>query len=312
MKRTGITVERDHVIVTNGVSEAFDLIARTCRGGRFLVQDPFYYLMVEIFRFHGSVMLYPCVEEQEWHPDIDRLRAILENSDAPFEFLSIITPNNPTGAVYPRSVLKQLIDLAGEHDLLIITNEIYDEFNEKEFTSVLSMSKDVPIVYLNGFSKGYRLPGMRVGYMVFHDVEGRKAGFWETVSHHARLRSGVNLAGQVLAAASLKEPAPERKRIIGGTWAKKQVLEHRIARSDLLSTVPSRGGTFILPKVPVDDLQLCKTLLAGHGYFIYPGSCFGEQSRNHVCLVFLESEKHLVEGVDAMEAVVRDMRSSST
>ena len=305
---TGMKLEKDNIVITNGVSGTFHLLGMvSSKTGNILIQKPFYYPMKAIFSYHTKTAFYPCVEEDAWNPDMDNLRKTLE-LDSLIKYLTTITPNNPTGAVYPPKILKDLVNIAGEYNLILVTNEIYDEFTTEPFTSVLKMSKDVPTLYLNGFSKTYRLPGIRVGYMAFHDPEGENSDHWNKIMNISRVGLGVNSIGQLIALEALKETQEERKKIFKRLWDQREALTKRIEVSPVLDAQPSKGGTYIFVRVPVDDYKLAERLLMNEGFFVYPGSAFGSKGKSYLSLVFLETVDNLNRGINAVEKVITELQ----
>lgn len=165
-QKNGVDVGIDNCMITSGVTEAIQsLVAATISpGDEALVPGPGYPSYTEFIKFfNGKPVSYHNDEENDWQPDIDDMRKKITDKT---KFITVINPNNPTGALYSDKVLKQIVDLAGEYDLFVLSDEIYDLMSfEGTHHSPASMTKDVPVVLFNGFSKVDLLPGWRMGYM---------------------------------------------------------------------------------------------------------------------------------------------------
>jgi aspartate/methionine/tyrosine aminotransferase len=301
--RYDISIAPENLLVTNGLHEAFALIGAAAKGGAFAVQNPGYLPMVSILQGLGDVVGYPCDEAEGWNPDIRALRTILADNRG-VQFLFLITPNNPTGAVYSTDVLEAMAGVVRERDLVLVTNEVYDGLAEDGFVSALEVCGDTPVLYLNGFSKTYRLAGLRLGYMAFHDPANRKREIWKAITHLARLRYGVNLLVQYVALAALDETPSERAQVFGRMWAQKAALLKAVQESRHLQAVPFSGNAFVFARIEGNDLGLCRQLLTDHGYFVYPGSPMGARGRSHLCLVCLHPEELLRKGVETIDTLI--------
>lgn len=129
--------------------------------------------------FGGKPVSYETVEENGWQPNIEDLRRKVTPKT---RAVVLVNPNNPCGALYDRKIVKSVVDLAGEHNVLLISDEIYDRIVFKTgFVSAAHLADDVSVVGMNGFSKTYLMTGWRLGYMYFHDPEGNLTQLKECV-----------------------------------------------------------------------------------------------------------------------------------
>ena len=169
----GVEVSPDDVIITSGISEGIQMVmaALVNPGDEILLPGPTYPPYISYTKFFGGKPItYETVEENSWQPNIDDMKKKISKKT---RAITIINPNNPCGALYDEKVVKQIVDLAGEYDLPILSDEIYDQIvYEKRFVSTAHLAKDVPVVGLNGFSKAYLMTGWRLGYLYFHDQNG--------------------------------------------------------------------------------------------------------------------------------------------
>jgi len=306
-ERFGCAIAPENLLVTNGLHEAFSFVGIAGQGGAFAVQDPGYLPMISLLQHHGAVVAYPCEEANAWRPDLDALRRVLAEQPA-VQFLFLINPNNPTGATYPPEDLQRLAEIALEHDVVLVGNEVYEGLAEDGFSSVLECCGDAPVLYLNGFSKTFRLAGLRLGYMAFSDPRSRKPQVWESITRLAKLHYGVNPLVQRVALAAMDETEAERARVLQRLWDQKAALLDAVAQSRYLDAAPVSGNTFVFARVPVNDLELCERLLEERECFVYPGSAMGERGRNHICLVCLQPTDVLVKGVATIDEVIAEMR----
>ncbi|MFW9914340.1 MAG: pyridoxal phosphate-dependent aminotransferase [Candidatus Thorarchaeota archaeon] len=298
------------VVLTYGVSEGFPLAFDALfylQSGSVAIPDPSYIpLIVQASRF-GKVWFYNCNEEDAWNPDFDQLITSLE-SHPDTRAIVIITPNSPTGAVYPEKVLKEFINLAAQFKLVVITDEIYDSLSFNGFLSPLQFAEEVPVVYLNGFSKVYRLPGYRLGYLGWHDPSDQLPGFWERLVHLSKGRLGVTLFAQEIAKLALQEPPKALEEYTKAVHEKHLLLTRHLEELEEISVVPAGGGTYVFPKlkVSITDEELAKYLIKEHAIFVTPGSAYGPiVAPGHLRFVTLESKDNLLRGVYALEKALK-------
>ncbi|MEM4713596.1 MAG: aminotransferase class I/II-fold pyridoxal phosphate-dependent enzyme, partial [Candidatus Bathyarchaeia archaeon] len=156
----GVDVSAEDVIVTSGISEGIQMVMAAIveAGDEILLPGPTYPPYISYARFFGGKpVTYRTVEEDGWQPDIDDLRRKVSDKT---RAIVVINPNNPCGALYGEKVLRQILDVAAEHGIPVISDEIYDQLVfEKRFVSTASLAKDVPVIGLNGFSKAYLMTG---------------------------------------------------------------------------------------------------------------------------------------------------------
>ena len=214
-KVNNIDITADNVLITEGISEGIQMIlgALVEKGDEILFPGPTYPPYISYTRFFdGTPVSYETIEDEGWHPNIDDLRSKITKKT---RAIVIINPNNPTGSVYDGKTIKEILDIAGEHDLPVLTDEIYDQLTyEKEFVSAAYLSKDVPIVGLNGFSKVYQMTGLRLGYMYFKGKGKQLDELKEGVEKECRIRICANTPVQIAATAALNGPQDLVKDIV--------------------------------------------------------------------------------------------------
>lgn len=309
-KICGVELPSNNIVLTYGVSECFPLTFAALfhqTSGGVAIPDPSYIPLIVQARRFGNVWFYPCDEEDDWNPDLDQLIFSLErHSDT--RAIVIISPNSPTGAVYPEKILKELINIAGQYNLVIITNEIYDSLSFGSFCSPLKFATEVPIVYFNGFSKVYRLPGYRLGYLGWYDPSERYPDFWNYLEQLCKVRFGVTSLAQEIAKLTLQEPKETLNAYIESVYKKQVFMAEHLKTIEGVTLVPASGGTYVFPKINLDinDEDIVKYLIQKYGIFVTPGSAYGPTvAPGHLRFVTLAPEEDLLRGVQALEETLQ-------
>ncbi len=308
-KKYGTELDPSKVLVTAGISEALVFLfgALLEQGDEILVPGPSYPPYTTLVKFMGGVArTYRTDENNGWQPDIDDLRAkITDRTKA----IAIINPNNPTGSAYTRQVLAPIIDLAAEHKLPIISDEIYDGLvYDLPHTSPLALSEEVPMVLLNGFSKVYMVPGWRVGYMAFRDTEGRLDGLYDGCIRQARVRLSTNHPAQVASLAALEGPQEHIEENRRKLMERRDIISRRINAIDGLSVARPEGAFYAFPRIDIErgpwknDKAFVLDMLETAGVLCVHGSGFCEDfGKDHFRVVFLAPPAKLESACDAIE-----------
>jgi alanine-synthesizing transaminase len=290
-----IDVLPENVVISNGVSEAIQMVlgALVDNGDEILVPGPAYppYISYTEF-FGGRAVQYRTSEENGWQPDLDELRSKLSSST---KALVIINPNNPCGALYNRKTVKAMVDLAGEYDIPIISDEIYDQIAYVEPISTTSVAKDVSVIGLNGFSKVYLMTGWRLGYAYF---TGQDEQMLEELREHvtkvARLRLSANTPVQMAAVEALRGPQDHIPQMVRKLRERRDYSQKRLNEINRISCAEPRGAFYFFPKVDgigskwVNDMAFVSDLLEHTGIVFVHGSGFGSKyGSGHFRGVFL-------------------------
>jgi tyrosine/nicotianamine family aminotransferase len=308
-----VNISADDVLVTQGISEGIQMLlgAIVEKGDEILFPGPTYppYISYTKF-FDGKPVAYETIEAEGWQPNIDDLRSkITERTRA----IVIINPNNPTGAVYDRKTIKQILDIAGEYNLPVLSDEIYDQLTyEKEFVSAARLTKDVPVVGLNGFSKVYQMTGWRLGYMYFKGEEKQLAELKNGVEKECRIRICANTPVQIAAAAALNGPQDFVKDIVDRLRQRRDFSHKRLNEIQGVSTTKPEGAFYIFPKIHEvgtrwkTDMDFVVELLKETGVLIVNGSGFDPVYGNgHARIVFLPPIPMLDEAYNALERFMK-------
>jgi alanine-synthesizing transaminase len=312
-KVNNVNVSADNVLITEGISEGIQMIlgALVEKGDEILFPGPTYPPYISYTRFFdGTPVSYETIETEGWQPNIDDLRSKITKKT---RAMVIINPNNPTGAVYDRKMIKEMLDIAGEHNLLVISDEIYDQLTyEKEFVSAAYLSKDIPVVGLNGFSKVYQMTGLRLGYMYFKGEGTKLDTLKEGVEKECRIRICANTPVQIAATAALNGPQDLVKDTVDRLRQRRDFAWKRLNEIEGISTTKPEGAFYIFPKIhDVDihwktDMEFVVDLLKQTGVLVVNGSGFDPvYGQGHARAVFLPPIEELDEAFQALEQFMK-------
>jgi alanine-synthesizing transaminase len=312
-----VDITADKVLVTEGISEGIQMIlgALVERGDEILFPGPTYPPYISYTRFFdGTPVSYETIEEECWRPNIDDLRSKITKKT---RAIVLINPNNPTGSVYDRKMIKEILDIAGEHDLPVVSDEIYDQLTyEKEFVSAAHISKDVPVIGLNGFSKVYSMTGMRLGYMYFKGEGKQLETLKEGVEKECRIRICANTPVQIAATAALNGPQECVKDIVDRLRQRRDFSWKRLNEIEGVSTTKPEGAFYIFPKIQgigtrwKNDMDFVVQLLKETGVLIVNGSGFDAvYGKGHTRIVFLPPIEELEAAYNALEAFMKKSKN---
>ncbi len=303
----GISASMDDVFVTNGLSEAIMAIYAGAfnEGEKILVPSPSYPPYISAANFLGiKPVEYATLEDENWQPDVDDIRRKIDDK---VKAIVVINPNNPTGAVYDKRTLEEIASIAGEHDLFIISDEIYDRivFEGTKAPSMGNIAPDVPKLILNGFSKVYLATGWRAGYIVRVDENDTLSDVWEAIMKFLLIRiSGVAPVQYALIQA-LEGSHDFLKDYINKLKDRMEYSYKRIKEISGLSVVKPQGALYIFPRIHdkryLDDFRFVTELLKNYKVLVVHGSGFGSMGAQHFRAVFLPDKKILKEAYDRIE-----------
>lgn len=301
----GITPE--DVFIGNGVSEvvSFALPPLLNDNDEVLVPAPSYSLWGNsVYLAGGKPVFYLCDEQSKWYPDMADIRSKITPKT---KALVVINPNNPTGALYPEEVLRQLAQIAREFHLILFVDEIYDRLVMDDLThiSLASLAEDIPVVTMNGLSKSHCLCGYRCGWMVIsgprHLTEEYKKGVVKLTS----MRLCANTLGQMVIPAALEdmETPATMVRPGGRIYEQRKATIEELKKIDGLSFVKNSGAFYIFPKLDIrkfqitDDKKFARDLLYATNILLVPGSGFDWNAPDHFRIVMLPDKEVLSDAV---------------
>jgi aspartate/methionine/tyrosine aminotransferase len=311
-----ICLNIDDILITQGVTEGIMfLMSGLAEPGReFLVPGPGYPAYSNYITFFGgSEVYYRLDEEDEWNPDVDSIRKqITEKTQA----ILVSSPNNPTGGMYSEKVMGEILDLAAEHKILVISDEIYDKITYDETcVSPASIRKDVPIVGMNGFSKAHMATGWRLGYMYFYDPDHKLKELKENIEKMARIRLCANTPAQYAAIESYTHPRDHTSRLVENLRTRRDYAYKRMQELPELSVTMPKGAFYMFPKIELgttwkNDREFVIDLLKETGVCVTYGSGFGKYGDDHFRMTFLPSVNELEQAFDKIDIFLKSRRQN--
>jgi len=301
----GVTV--DDVYLGNGASEliAFSLNALLDAGDEILVPAPDYPLWTAAVSLSGGTPVhYLCDEQSDWLPDLADLRRKITPAT---RGIVVINPNNPTGALYPPELLKEVVDIARRHHLIVFADEIYDKtlYDGHTHTSIASLADDVLFVTFNGLSKNYRACGYRAGWMVVSGDKRHAKDYIEGLNMLSSMRLCANTPGQLAIQTALGGYQSIKDLVApGGRLTKQRDLAHQLLTAiPGVSVVKPKAALYMFPRLdpklyPIaDDQQFAYELLAEEKVLIVQGTGFNWPRHDHYRLVFLPNPDDLTDAI---------------
>ena len=306
----GVPVDPDRVLITSGTSEGLELAltAIVDEGEAVLVPSPTYPLYTAVLAKIGAdPQYYRCDHTNGWLPDLAHLRSRITDKT---RVLVVIDPNNPTGAIYPDAVRKELIEIAEEHGLVILADEVYGDLSyEGSVAPMATLDQEAPIISYSSLSKAYLAPGWRAG--------------WMAVGRSARL-DGALAAIKKLADGRLCSPGPMQYAVVAALTGdrshqatfREQLQQRAAITTERLNGIPGmscvapRGAFYAMPKVALPagrtDADFVLALLRATGILCVYGSGFGTEPRDGFFrVVFLASPEELNAIYDDIAAFTR-------
>lgn len=301
----GVTLE--DIYIGNGVSELIVMAMNALlnSGDEVLVPAPDYPLWTAAVSLSGGTPRhYLCDEGNEWLPDIDDIRAKITPKT---RAIVIINPNNPTGALYPDSILLEIIKVAREHNLIIYADEVYDKvlYDEAAHTAIGSLSDDVLTVSFNGLSKNYRSCGYRAGWMVVSGNLRDARDYIEGLDMLASMRLCANVPGQygIQTALGGYQSIDDLVAPTGRLYRQRDLAHELITAIPGVSCVKPKAALYMFPKLdpafyPIqNDQAFIAELLREERVLLVQGTGFNWPNPDHFRLVFLPHEDDLREAI---------------
>ena len=284
-------VTADDVFMGNGVSELIDLTLRALLAAdeEVLVPSPDYPLWTAAVNLNrGRAVHYPCRPERRFIPDPDEIESLITKRT---RAIVVINPNNPTGAVYPRSVLEAIARIAEKYHLLVLADEIYDQmtYDDAEFTPMATLVHQTLCGTLSGLSKVYRACGYRVGWAVFSGDVEHSRDYLSALELLSSLRLCSNVPGQWAVQTALGGYQSIRELMTPGgrLYESRQAIVEAVQRSRYLQLATPMGAMYAFVGVSTDllpefdDQQFALDLLEHKHVLVAPGSSFNVPYRNH-------------------------------
>lgn len=311
-------VEIDDIYIGNGVSE---LVVMALQGlldnnDEVLIPTPDYPLWSAAVNLCGGTPVhYRCDESADWFPDLADIRAKISPRT---KAIVVINPNNPTGAVYSKALLTELVDIARRHDLVVFSDEIYDKilYDDAVHVPIASLADDLLMITMNGLSKTYRVAGFRTGWMVVTGAKHRAGDYIEGLDILASMRLCPNVPTQhaIQTALGGRQSIQDFIRPGGRLFEQRQRAWEGLNAIDGISSSKPQGALYLFPKLDVrkfnitDDEQFVLDLLRQEKVLVVQGTGFNWPEPDHFRIVFLPRVEELDDALDRLDRFLNKYR----
>lgn len=310
-QRLGIPdIDIDDIYLGNGVSEliVMSMQALLNQSNEILIPAPDYPLWTAAVNLAGGKAVhYQCDEQADWYPDIEDIKSKITPHT---RGIVVINPNNPTGAVYSKEILEDIVELAREHNLIIFADEIYSKivYDEAEYIPLSRLSGDVLCLSFNGLSKSYRLAGFRSGWMFISGDKRRAKSYIEGLDILASMRLCANAPAMLGVQTALGGYQSINELILPGGRLKEQ----RDIAYDLLTSIPGiscvkpKGALYLFPKVDIkkfnisNDERWVLDFLIEKKVLLVQGTAFNWKDPDHFRIVFLPHKDELTAAINGL------------
>lgn len=303
-------VSIEDIYTGNGVSELINLCmsALLDDGDEILIPSPDYPLWTACATLAGGKAVhYICDEQAEWYPDMDDIRKKINDRT---KAIVIINPNNPTGALYPKEVLQQIVDIAREHQLIIFSDEIYDRLvmDGEEHVSIASLAPDVFCVTFSGLSKSHMIAGFRIGWMILSGNKRIAQDYIEGLKMLSNMRLCSNVPAQSIVQTALGGYQSVNNYIVPGgrIYEQREYIYNALKDIPGVSVVKPKAAFYIFPKLDVkkfnlmDDEKFALDLLRDKKILVVHGGGFNWKEPDHFRIVYLPRIEVLKESMEKL------------
>ncbi len=312
----GVGIE--DIYVGNGVSELIVMAMQGLlnSGDEILIPAPDYPLWTAAVNLSGGTAVhYLCDELSDWYPDIEDIKSKITPKT---KGIVVINPNNPTGAVYPESILRQIVDLAAEHGLIVFADEIYDKilYEDAKHVSLATLSDDVLFITMNGLSKSHRIAGFRAGWMIISGNKDHAQDYIAGINMLSSMRLCSNVPAQYAIQTALGgyQSIKDLTRPGGRLREQRDLAYKRVQEIPGLSCTKPMGAFYLFPKIDVkrfnitNDEQFVLDLLLREKVLLVQGTGFNWPHPDHFRIVLLPETLILSEACDAIQRFLTDYR----
>ena len=309
----------DDIFIGNGVSEliVMTMQAMLNEGDEILIPSPDYPLWTTAVSLSGGRPVhYHCDEPNDWIPNIEDIRSRISPKT---KGIVVISPNNPTGAVYPKDVLQQIADLAAEKNLIILSDEIYDKilYDGYKHTPIASLNPEVFYLTFGGLSKNYRATGFRSGWVILSGAKHRATSYLEGLTLLASMRLCANVPAQygIQTALGGHQSIDDLVSPKGRLYRQGKFVYDRINAIPGMSCTLPKGALYVFPSLDLnqfrfeDDNDFVLKLLTEQKVLLVPGSGFNHHDRAHFRVVFLADTDILGTAMDRIEELLHQYRA---
>ena len=310
----------DDIYTGNGVSELINLCmsALLDDGDEILIPAPDYPLWTACATLAGGkVVHYICDEQSEWYPDLADIESKITDKT---KAIVVINPNNPTGAVYPREVLEDIVKIAREHQLIIFSDEIYDRLLMDGYThtAIASLAPDLFCVTFSGLSKSHMIAGFRIGWMILSGNKDIAKDYIEGIKMLSSMRLCSNVPAQSIVQTALGGTQSVKGYVnaTGRITKQRDFIYERVNSIPGLSVVKPKAAFYCFPKLDCerfnihDDMQFAYDLLKRERVLLVQGTGFNWIAPDHFRIVYLPRLPVLVEAMDKIEHFLSTYRQA--
>lgn len=300
----------------NGVSELITMAMQGLldNGDEVLLPAPDYPLWTAAVTLAGGTPVhYMCDEQNEWNPDIDDIRKKITSRT---KGIVIINPNNPTGALYSREILEEIVNVARENELIIFSDEIYDRLvmDGLEHIAIASLAPDVPCVTFNGLSKSHRVAGFRCGWMCLSGDKKKMQGYIDGLNLLSSMRLCSNVPAQQIIQTALGgyQSVDELLQPGGRIYEQRACIYKALNEIDGVTAVKPKAAFYIFPKFDIrkfnikDDERFVLDFLRKKKILLVHGRAFNYPEPDHVRIVYLPTVKELTAATNALSDFLSD------
>jgi alanine-synthesizing transaminase len=300
-------VEVDDIYIGNGVSELIVMAMQGLLndGDEILLPCPDYPLWTAAVSLCGGrAVHYRCDESADWAPDIDDLKSKITPRT---RGIVVINPNNPTGAVYTKSALEDIVEVARQHDLILFADEIYDKilYDGAQHVPLAQLATDLLVVSFNGLSKAYRVAGFRTGWMIISGAKHRAHDYIEGLDILASMRLCANVPTQhaVQTALGGYQSIDDYIQPGGRLYEQRNLAHSLLTQVEGITCVKPKGALYLFPKIDIrrynitDDERFVMDLLHQEKILVVQGTGFNLQTPDHFRIVFLPRNEDLTDAI---------------
>lgn len=311
-------VTENDVYTGNGVSEMITLSMQGLldHGDEVLVPAPDYPLWTaSVTLAGGTAVHYMCDEQADWYPDIEDIKKkVTKRTKA----IVVINPNNPTGALYPKELLRQIVEVAREHELILFADEIYDRLcmDGEEHVALASLAPDLMTVSFNGLSKSHLIAGYRCGWMCLAGDKSKANGYIEGINLLSAMRLCSNVPAQSLIPTALDNLDDTKKMLVPGgrIYEQREYIYSAISEIPGMSVVKPKAAFYMFPKIDrkkfniKDDEKFVLDFLREKKILFTHGGGFHWDTPDHFRIVYLPEIEELKTAVKALSEFLTDYK----
>ena len=304
-------LEMNHIYIGNGVSEMISLAMQGLLndGDEILIPAPDYPLWTAAAKLAGGTPVhYICDEKSNWYPDIADMEKKINSRT---KGIVIINPNNPTGALYPKEVLEQIVELARRHELILFADEIYDRLvmDGYEHTSIASLAPDVFCVTFSGLSKSHMIAGFRIGWMILSGAKDKAKGYIEGLNMLSSMRLCSNVPAQSIVQTALGgyQSVNEYIQPGGRIYEQREYVYKALTDIPGITAVKPKAAFYIFPKIDTEkfnitnDEQFALDFLHEKQVLLVPGKGFNWGQPDHFRVVYLPNVLQLEKAIGKLK-----------